>query len=251
MHDESKQPTFDRPFPALTPAQRLYFDVNGYVIIDNTLSADEVAVLKSALYCLRDELIALDDPGADGPRVRGAYLVTNLPHHRFIGHILEAAPAFTAYATHPRMVAMAEEIIGGEGRIVETNAHINCRDKTADLDGEAQYVFHRGIDIPYGCHEKNGLFHCSFVKTLTNLTDLGPDDGGTVVIAGSHKVDVPEHGLLEAAYADPSLIHQVIAPAGSTLLFAESLIHATGRVRSDRPAGHQENEWIRNEGCRL
>ena len=234
MHDESKQPTFDRPFPALTPAQRFHFEVNGYVIIENTLSAAEVAALKSPIYCLRDELTALDDPGADGPRVRGAYLLTTLPHHHFIGHILEAAPALTAYGTHPRMVAMAEEIIGGEGRIVEINAHINSFDKTADSDSEDRYDFHRGIDIPYGCHEKNGLFHCSFVKTLTNLTDLGPDDGGTVVIAGSHKVDVPEHDLLEAAYADPSLIHQVIAPAGSTLLFAESLIHATGRVRSDR-----------------
>ena len=27
-----------------------------------------------------------------------------------------------------------------------------------------------------------GLLHSSFVKTLTNLTDLGPEDGGTVVI---------------------------------------------------------------------
>ena len=34
-------------------------------------------------------------------------------------------------------------------------------------------------------HTDEGLFHYSFVKTLTNLTDLGPDDGGTVVIAGS------------------------------------------------------------------
>jgi hypothetical protein len=29
-------------------------------------------------------------------------------------------------------------------------------------------------------------------------------------------------------------VHQVIAPAGSTLLFGESLIHATGHIRSDR-----------------
>ena len=52
MHDESKQPTFDRPFPALTPAQRFHFEVNGYVIIENTLSAAEVAALKSPIYCL-------------------------------------------------------------------------------------------------------------------------------------------------------------------------------------------------------
>ena len=37
-----------------------------------------------------------------------------------------------------------------------------------------------------------------------------------------------------AAYDDPTLIHQVVAPAGSTLLFGEALIHATGLIRSDR-----------------
>ena len=27
-------------------------------------------------------------------------------------------------------------------------------------------------------HERGELIHCNFVKTLTNLTELGPDDGG-------------------------------------------------------------------------
>ena len=78
------------------------------------------------------------------------------------------------------------------------------------------------------------MYHCNFVKTLTNLTDLGPDDGGTVVIAGSHKIQYPQEDIIACAYEDPTLIHQVIAPAGSTLLFGEALIHATGQIRSDR-----------------
>ena len=67
------------------------------------------------------------------------------------------------------------------------------------------------------------------------MTDLGPDDGGTTVIAGTHKVpqDVPQEEIVAAALEDPSLIHQVEAPAGSTLLFYESLIHAAGIIRSD------------------
>jgi ectoine hydroxylase-related dioxygenase (phytanoyl-CoA dioxygenase family) len=69
---------------------------------------------------------------------------------------------------------------------------------------------------------------------LTNLTELGPDDGGTVVIAGSHKVKAPQEQIIACAYENPSLIHQVIAPAGSTLLFGEALVHATGQIRSDR-----------------
>lgn len=39
---------------------------------------------------------------------------------------------------------------------------------------------------------------------------------------------------MKAAHANPSLIHQVIAPAGSTLLFFESLMHGSGIIRSDK-----------------
>ena len=38
----------------------------------------------------------------------------------------------------------------------------------------------------------------------------------------------------EAAFADPGLIHRFVGPAGSTLFFADSLMHATGCIRSDR-----------------
>jgi hypothetical protein len=226
--------TFDRPFPALTPAQRYGFDLNGYVVIPGALTTAETARLKGAVLALHEELGRLQDRTAAGPRVRGAYHLIDLPHHAFMANIVEADPAITAYATHPRLVGMAEEIMGSEARIVEMNTHVNSRDRTAPLDPPPPYGFHRGADIPFFCHTEHGLFHCAFVKTLTNLTDLGPDDGGTVVIAGSHKIAAAEEQVVEAAYADPSLIHRVIAPAGSTLLFAESLIHATGQIRSDR-----------------
>ncbi len=226
-----REATFDRPFPALTATQRYQLDVYGYVVVENTLSAEEVEILRRALYRLRDELRQLSDPSSEGPRVRGAFVETNKPNHQFLVNIIEADPIITAYATHARLVSMAEELMGGEARIVEMNAHINRRDP--DYGAHGRYGFHRGTDIPFGTHTSAGLFHCNFVKTLTNLTDLGPEDGGTVVIAGSHKIDVPPQTLIELAYEDPSLIHQVVAPAGSTLLFSETLIHATGRITSD------------------
>ena len=40
--------------------------------------------------------------------------------------------------------------------------------------------------------------------------------------------------IVAAAMEDPTMIHQVEAPAGSTLLFYESLIHAAGIIESDK-----------------
>jgi len=226
--------TFDRPFPALTPAQRYSFEIHGYVVVPGVLQADEIASLREALYRLRGEILALEERGAEGPRVRGAYLIADRPHHHFMTNLLQAHPLLTAYATHPRLVGMAEEILGGEGRLVEINSLINRRPADPPLDPHPTYPFHRGTDIPFGSHVRGGLYHCSFVKALTYLTEVGPQDGGTVVIAGSHKVDLPLDQLIGVAYQDRSLIHQIQAPAGSTLLFAETLIHATGQIRSDR-----------------
>jgi ectoine hydroxylase-related dioxygenase (phytanoyl-CoA dioxygenase family) len=227
----SNSQEFIRPFPALTPAQRYHLEILGYVIVPGVLSRDECDTIREALQNVKRKAQAPEYSERRQPNQ--PFALINQPHHFYVGGILEADPAITAFATHPRLVGMAEELIGGEARILEFNAHINSRNPNEKFDAAPTYGFHRGIDVPFGSHEKNGLYHCNFVKTLTTLVDLGPDDGGTVVIPGSHKLDIPEKDMFDAAYADPSLIHQVIAPAGSTLLFNETLIHATGQIRSD------------------
>jgi hypothetical protein len=202
------------------------------VIIENTLTTDDVGRMREALQKLKRDLIASGDPA--NAVVRGARFSTYKPHHVHFAHILEADPAILEYLTHPRLVAMAEEFVGGAVRLEESEAIINSRAPDYDASAPVRYGFHTGTRPDLGTYTENGLFHCNFVKTLTNLTDLGPDDGGTVVIAGSHKIKAPQAQIIACAYEEPSLIHQFIAPAGSTLLFAESLIHATGQLRSDK-----------------
>lgn len=226
MSDGDPAREFVRPFPAMTPAQRYHLDVFGYVVIESTLSADEVGRLLEAMQQLKRELLAAGEGGV----VRGCRLSANHPHHRHFAHVLETDPAIYDYLTHPRLVGLAEELVGGTVRLEESEAVINRRPD----EPQERYGFHTGTRPDLGTYTENGLFHCTFVKTLTNLTDLGPDDGGTVCIAGSHKIKVPLDEIIACAYEDPSLIHQVVAPAGSTLLFGESLIHATGHIRSDR-----------------
>lgn len=232
MHTNGMANGLHRPFPALTPAQRYHLDVYGYVVVEKTLTENEVGTLREALQKLKRDCIATGDPAT--AVVRNARVSVYKPHHMHFAHVMESDPAILDYLAHPRLVGMAEELVGGSVRIEESEAIINARDPNADPHAPFTYGFHTGTRPQYGTYTENGLYHCNFVKTLTNLTDLGPDDGGTVVIAGSHKVQCAERDIIACAYEDPSLIHQVIAPAGSTLLFGEALIHATGRIRSDR-----------------
>lgn len=237
-HRESL-PTMDIPFPALSPQQRLHFDIYGYVVIPEVLTPAECQALIDVLQELKTELIAAGEPisfSADSDaKVRGAGAAhSGNADHIFMRDIEQAHALITSYISHPRLLGMAAEVVGGEIRLVESNAHINSRLPDWDEAEDPTFSFHRGTDVPYGSHMRNGLYHSNFVKTLTNLTDLGEGDGGTVVIAGSHKIDLPPDEIITCAYKDRSMIHQVKAPAGSTLLFAEPLIHATGQIRSER-----------------
>lgn len=228
MAQAQEHETYQRPYPVLTAEQRFYLDAFGYVVIPNTLTADEVGTLREVLQKLKRDLLATKDPQAT---LRNARIKQAGEHRTYLTTLVEADPAITAYCTHPRLLGMSEELIGGEARIVEVGAIINSRDPRTWQE-RPDYGLHRGTDIKFGSHTQNGLYHCNFVKTLTNLTDLGPDDGGTVVIPGSHKIDVSDKTSMECAYRDPRLIHHVVAPAGSTLLFSETLIHGTGQIRS-------------------
>lgn len=215
-----------KPFPALTPGQRLHLEIYGYVIIENLLSQSEIDTLKDTLYGIEDNFRKTGEQPAPNcwntSTTEEFFRIDNLPH---------IAPCFFDYVTHPRIVGMAEEIIGGPARLQQSDAHIRRPLK----EEKHRHGFHRGINPAYS-HYEGGLYHFSFIKALTNLTDLGPDDGGTTVIAGTHKVPttVSQDDIINAAYEDPSMIHQVIAPAGSTLLFYESLVHAAGIIKSDK-----------------
>ena len=117
------------PFPALTPSQRLYLEINGYVVIENALAPDEVQALLDTTYAIEER------------------------YHK-------------------------------TGKLPGPNCHLS----------------------------------------------------GTTVVSGTHKVptDVAQEDIIKAAMADPRLIHQVEAPAGSTLLFYEALLHSSGIIKSDR-----------------
>ena len=135
---------------------------------------------------------------------------------------------FFDYVTDPYIVGMAEEIISTNVVLSQSDVHIH-RYPEEEIDKQS-YRFHAGW---YGgaSHTVNGLYHCPYViKTLTNLTDLGPEDGGTAVIPGSHKLSgVAMEDVIQTAMEEPEkLIHTIVAPAGSTLLFNESLIHSAG-----------------------
>ena len=235
----------------ITPAQRLHFDIYGFVMLQDVLTPDEVSRMKDALHRMKA------DSDLKSKRV---YTSRRREHYILMGNLIEYDPALLEYAVHPKLVPLVEEVVGGKVRLEETEAIINSREANADLEElhKRRYNptgFHRGTQHGWGTYIEQNKFHCIFVKTLAYLTDVGPDDGGTCVIPGSHRLTWPQEEMIEAALSDDRLIYQVEATAGSVLLFGEALIHSTTAIRSDKErtiliAGYTPpmvREWPGNE----
>ena len=227
MYDQIER-RLKTPFPALSPAQRLHFDMHGYVIIESVFSEAETDELRAVMLDIRDRGLRAEQAGILDPSLNGAQVSSQGEYHHRLWGLGRAHERLLDFVFNPYLVGMAEEVVGGGVRINETNGHVNRR------CGASGHGWHRGADIQVATYTKRNLFHCNFVKTLVNLTDFGPDDGGTVCIPGTHKIDIPQDQI-KAMIADrPDMIHQFIAPKGSVFLFAETLMHGTGIIRSDQ-----------------
>ena len=218
---------FAPPFPALTSGQRLHLEVFGYVVIEKAISDALVRRLRETTYALEAKIksgMALPAPATVPEHRRELFRIDNIVH-------LDAS--YLEYLTHPRIVGFAEEAIGTEARLEQSDVHVR---RPLPEDGAERHGFHRGAHAHFTWQSsQGGLYQCHFVKALTNLTDLGPDDGGTRVIAGSHKLaHLPPADIINAALESPQPIHSVVAPAGSTLLFYETTIHAAGIIKSGK-----------------
>jgi len=77
----------------------------------------------------------------------------------------------------------------------------------------------------------NGKFRCGQVNVLLALTEIGPGDGGTVVIPGSHKSNLmhPEVAIDWSRRVDQAPTYtaaqQVHLKKGDALLFVDALMH--------------------------
>jgi len=223
----SEEPCENR---GLTESQRFRFDHHGYVLLRGVLHSDHVDRLRAALKRLQSE------PDLACHRV---YVNRDDPHFWHVGNLPAYDCALLEYAVHPKLLACVREVVGGDVRLEESEAIVNRRNPA--IPDEAwngrsclPIGFHTGARPDWGTWIEQDRFHCLFVKTLAFLTDVGPYDGGTAVVPGSHRSSWEQAQILDAVREDPTLAVQIEAKAGDVLLFPESLVHSSTEIRSDR-----------------
>jgi Phytanoyl-CoA dioxygenase (PhyH) len=215
----------------MTDRERYLFDLNGYIVIPNVLSNNEVQDANIVI----DRHVHLAIERTDDV-LRNAMPGSNLygtgPGRQDLGRILEWGPndsrIFASILNHPRLVPLFHGLLGKGYRMDHLPFGI-----VQDYGSEGFQLHGGTIDcisgeynphLAYTCHHnmiRTALLGCSLV-----LTDHNAGDGGFCVVPGSHKSNFQmPPGMVDGTDAYREYIHQPITKAGDVVLFSEGTVH--------------------------
>ena len=223
---------------ACTEMERYLFDLNGYLVLEGALSADEVAACNEVLDRLQDTQPGEWRGNVHGHNFTGAHEGLNLQQ------IYEAGPPFERLIDHPSWIAKVVHFIGTDEPNFD-GLHGPCfiDENFASIRGPGQ-----AIGLHSGGHDRvtrcqfryhDGRFHCGQINVLMAFNDIGEGDGATMVIPGSHKSNIRHPEFDSAAMTTaPTSVDGVVGAvevhlkAGDAILFVDSIMHGSAARRN-------------------
>ena len=210
------------------------FDLNGYLIIENALNKKELKDLNKILDTLKNlknnewagHVHGHNYGGKDGLNLQQIY---------------EAGEPFEKLIDHPSWINHMLHFVGGKDTFDQHHGPLFIDENFANIRGPGE-----AIGIHSGHHEalqrnhyrfQEGKFHCGQVNILLALKDIGPGDGGTVIIPSSHKSNIrhPEfekHSMKKGKVTSADNMtasKEIYLKAGDGLLFVDSLCHGSAK----------------------
>lgn len=203
-----------------------FFDLNGYLILKNAAESD----LLDRLNAEFDSFPRALPMGAwyKGAQRRDYDPNTGIEFH----HAVEMGGPFSELIDHPGWINYVRHYCGEEKTYVEGLFIDECIASIRTQGGH--HPVHSGgfrATMRGQYDYKHGLFRCGQVNVILALTDIGPEDGATMIIPGSHKSNFPHPQHQEYTYGTGKTMDTIAGaiPAylekGDALLFVDSVMH--------------------------
>ena len=226
----------------VTEMDRYLFDLNGYLILKNALSADEVDAMNQTYDDVQKFSETMDSQMGWFGNVR----INNSGRQEGLGmqQLYEAGPVWEELIDHPSWFEKIKHFVGTDDPENFDGHHgpafIDECFGTIRGPGGAQRLHSGGhvgtIRTQFRYHA--GKFHCGQVNVLMALTDIGPGDGATMVVPGSHKAQhAPATEDLSRTDLFPGAV-EICGTPGTAILFHNALWHSQG-------------PWNKNDGARI
>lgn len=211
----------------MTEEQKYLFDLQGYLIVPDILTSEQVGLYNKEL----DRLLAMSADQFPGNSIKRdkSEAVSAKGSDVLIENIAECGEAFEKLIDHPASLGYLREMIGhSKIRLSASSSIIRAQGDLTPLHrgrtpilGQFQYRF------------ENGKFYCNLIVMMYCLTDLEQGSGGLSVIPGSHKSNFPNaysikgHPEKSPCPDDVPALIELQAKAGDAILFTEDLTHGS------------------------
>ena len=204
--------------------QKYFFDINGYLVIEDALSSDELRVLNAAidentdLIQIREgeALLSGQSPALVGESGRGdLHGMLTWPH--------PWCQPFRDLLAHPSIVPALVELLQDGFRLDHAYGIV----MNTGAEGHVQHGGGTTDDFSHFYQYHSGRMRCGLTVVGWNLTDANPGDGGFACIPASHKANYDAPRDVARLERDIGMVQQVAAPAGSAVIFTEALTHGT------------------------
>lgn len=199
---------------ALTEAQRLFYEANGYLVIPHALTPDELISVRAAA----DRAEARWRTDLSLPGGRGAVLDQ-------VQAPIEYDDALLGLLWQPVVFPLVRALIGDDVQMIDNDYFI-----TPPHTPKTHAGWHHDVGMPGVYHPLSTLM----VKVFYLLSDVDANSGGTAMIPGSHRF--PQNVSLPTGEpgATPGAV-QMMGKAGDAYLFNGRVYHAAVNNDSDRP----------------
>jgi len=191
---------------------RYLFDLNGYVVLKNVLSPDQIARINARMDAMENAAEEALPP----------HVVCSKPRtseELYLSNIAEAGPEFEALIDIPEVLDVIRETTLGLFRLNHTYAIYHWK-------GGETPLHMAGTPIHPKAHyeARNGQIFSVLTKVVFPIANHAIEDGCFAAIPGSHKANFPRPG--DASGDEIGLIPLDTEP-GDAIIFTEAMTHGS------------------------
>ena len=204
--------------------EKFFFDLEGYLILKNVLSADEVARCNEAINHHSDRFFETERALEGGSKVLGG----NAKQKWMEGMLAWERPwcePFRDLMVHPRVKPYLAEVLDGSYRLDHGPLLIAMR------KNEGGHFMHGGAverqDFSQTFMYQFGRIFCGLTVVEFILADEGPGDGGLAIVPCSHKANFTTPQSLAFYEEHREYVQEIHVEAGDVVVFTEAVTHGT------------------------
>ncbi len=222
----------NEPCATVSEMDKYLFDLRGYLVIKQAIDPAHLQALNAALDAI--------------PAMKKGQWYGYVHCHSFgtkdginLQQIYEGGEPFEQLVDHPAWIETIKTFVGGQKTFDANHGPLFIDECFANIRGPGE-----AIGLHSGGHKltkrtqylfRNGDFACGQVNCLMALTPMGPGDGATMVIPGSHKANFPHpqaggHTIEKGGSVDTiEGAVEVNLEAGDVVLFVDAISHGSAR----------------------